>query len=187
MKKAALSALILTFTILSSPSQAAELDLSRGKPEGGVHLSVFDVDHISTMIGVIGYLGHKVDFKQQVSIIPEIRLGTGLSSGELENTKLSSHEYDISYFFSTGIKTQFEINSQLYANAGLSLNKYKYKIQSSYDSAHLQNRTHTYSSNLKLGLSLGGGYKLPEGIVVDARLDFVDKINLYSVGVIMAF
>lgn len=185
MKKITLSILIFTIATFTTATQASEFDISKGKLEGGAHLSLFDMDNISSIIGLSGYLGYKIDFKPQLSVIPEARLGTGLISGKLENTQHTSLEYNISYFFSTGAKVQYEIDPKLYVNGGLNLNKYKYKFK--FNSGYFKGISGAHTSSLKLGLSLGGGYKLSDTLAVDGRLDFVDGLNTYSIGAVMAF
>lgn len=141
---------------------------------------MFSPSNYSNIIGGAGYLGYNLPLKDKISIIPEGRLGTGLTTSSMENSALSTNDIKlgINYFLSLGAKAQYDIDSKVYVNGGLAFTKVSTKVKVGIYSA-------STTSNLRLGLSLGGGYKLSETLAIDARMDIVDDINMYSLGVVV--
>ncbi|BDU35914.1 outer membrane beta-barrel protein [Vibrio nigripulchritudo] len=158
----------LFLSIFAVTSYAEDSNLVLGSSVSKIS---FDETKLDTLVISIGY---ENKLKNNFSITPEIKLGTGLGDDNSndETTKLER-------FASSGIRLQHDVTEQFFVY--LSPTFANFKISSSSTERLLKRSTS------HLGVGFGLGYQVDDSILIDGSIEEFGEFDLFQVGLKVSF
>lgn len=136
-----------------------------------------DADGVDISLGaIVGSVGYKQRAAEGLYVVPELRVGFGLSDDRLIIYGVSV-DAKLDRFIALSLKTQYEFNNGLYVFAVPSYANAKFSAKASYLNQSVSD------DSWELGLGVGAGYKLGSTTFAEVGYEQFDGTDVLSIGV----
>lgn len=180
MKKRLLALILLTCSMSVTAQKA---NLADNLIFGISYINLSDKDDSSdlevSLGGVVGSLGYKIKPKSQnnLYIIPEFRLGTGIESDSFIYNGVNIN-IEMDHFIALSIKGQFELDNGLYLFATPAYANAKFTAKASFQGRS----TSKTDSSWEFGLGGGFGYKFTPKASAELLYEKFDSTGVLNIG-----
>lgn len=139
------------------------------------------VDLDFNLSGIVGSVGYKIKGKDNIFIIPEVRLGTGIVKDTVTYRGINI-DVELDQFISVSVKGQFELNNQgLYFFVAPAYTNMKFSAQAS---ANGQTKSDSHSE-WKFGLGGGLGFQVAKNAAAELSYEtYTGFEGLESIGIL---
>ncbi len=143
---------------------------------GGISYMNLSEDDIS-LGGIVGSLGYKIKSGDNFYIIPEVRIGTGISDDSFSELGVDV-DVELDHFLALSLRGQFEFDNGVYLFAAPTYANAKFTASASQGS---QSASVTDDS-WELGIGGGAGYSFNKTTSAEVMYEYFDGTDAISLG-----
>ncbi|PKF80436.1 hypothetical protein CW749_05805 [Vibrio sp. vnigr-6D03] len=158
----------LLLSVVALASNATESNFILGSSISKISLGDAKLDTFVVSVG------HESKLKNNFSIIPEIKLGTGI-----RDSRSGDKVTRLEHYASSGVRLQHDVTEQLFVY--LSPTFANFKVNSSSSTRLLTRSTSHF------GVGFGVGYQIGDSILIDGSIEEFDEFDLFQVGLKVSF
>lgn len=177
MRKLALGILLSAFTVTALAEETASTESNWIGGIGYANMSN-EEDGMKISFGaVVGSLGYKIQSSDSFYIIPELRIGTGISDDNLDFEGININ-FEVDSFLALSLRGQLELDNGLYLFATPSYGNIEVTVSASMfgESASVT------ADEWEFGFGAGVGYNFSDSVSAELSFETYDGIDVTSFG-----